>query len=75
MSFSLLLQLVDIRQWSLEQFFFLTVANVALNQTWGAIVVWFFLTFDYNTHLYTLLSAVAGFFSGFLIPISSIPIW
>ena len=69
------LQLVDIRQWNFVQFSELAVTNFALNQTWVALVICFFLTFKDNTGFYTLLSAVMGFFSGFIIPINKIPPW
>ena len=69
-------QLIDIVQWELMEFLQVALVNIALNQVWTALLIWLIITFPHKSfRLSPVLSAVAGFTSGFFIPISHIPWW
>jgi hypothetical protein len=71
-----LLQLIDILRWDLMEFLQVALVNIALNQVWTALLIWLIVTFPRKSfRLSPVLSAVAGFASGFFIPISHIPSW
>ena len=71
-----LLQLIDVLQWDLMEFLQVALVNIALNQVWTALLIWLIVTFPRKSfRLSPVLSAVAGFTSGFFIPISRIPSW
>ena len=69
-----LLQLVDKIRWNLLEFLQIALVNVALNQVWVALTIWLILTFPLRAiRINPVLAAIAGFTSGFFIPISDIP--
>ena len=69
-------QLVDRNRWDFLVFVQVVVVNVALNQVWTALLIWLILTFPQKAfRLSPVLSALAGFTSGFFIPINEIPWW
>jgi len=69
-------QLVDRNRWDYLVFVQVVVVNVALNQVWTALLIWLILTFPQKAfRLSPVLSALAGFTSGFFIPINEIPWW
>ena len=70
------LQLVEFSHWDAGEYFQIALVNIALNQTWTALLIWLILTFPQKAiRLSPILSAVAGFTSGFFIPINEIPWW
>ena len=69
-------QLVDRNRWDFLVFVQVAVVNVALNQVWTALLIWLILTFPQKAfRLSPVISAVAGFTSGFFIPVNEIPWW
>ena len=67
-------QMVDYSRWDLLVFLQVVVVNVTLNQVWTALLIWLILTFPQKAFRFSpVLSAVAGFTSGFFIPINQIP--
>ena len=63
-------------RWDGVQFLEIALINIALNQTWVAIVIWFFVMLTYKFRSFSaVIAAVTGFFAGFLIPITDIPLW
>ena len=74
--FIVYIQLVNFLRWNVVQFLEIVLVNVALNQTWTALLIWLIITFPQKAiRLSPVISAVAGFTSGFFIPIGSIPLW
>ena len=70
------MEVVDVQQWNFLEYLEITLVNIAVSQTWVAMVVWFYLTFTANsTILYASLSAIAGYFAGFIIRVPDIPWW
>ena len=68
------LQVVEMAQWNAEQFFQIAVVNVALNQAWTAVLIFLVLFLHESAfNLSTVLTGIAGFTSGFLIPLNDIP--
>jgi hypothetical protein len=68
--------LVDVRRWNLVEFLQIALVNISLNQVWTALLIWLILTFPQKAfRLSPVLSALAGFTSGFFIPIQQIPWW
>ena len=69
-------QMVEYSHWDLWVLLEVVVVNVALNQVWTALLIWLILTFPQKAfRISPVLSAVAGFTSGFFIPINQIPWW
>ena len=76
MRHSIILQLVEDSRWDAVEFLQIVLVNLALNQTWTALLIWLILSFPQKSiRLSPVLSAVAGFTSGFFIPIRAIPWW
>ena len=70
------LQLVDVLRWNLLDFLQIALVNVALNQTWTALLIWLVVAFPSKAiRLSPIIAAMAGFTSGFFIPINDIPVW
>ena len=68
--------MVDKLRWDFLVFVQIVVVNVALNQVWTALLIWLILTFPQKAfRLSPVISALAGFTSGFFIPINEIPWW
>jgi len=52
----------------------LVVVNIALNQTWTALLIALICSFPHQAfRLSPVISSVAGFTSGFFIPVRDIP--
>jgi hypothetical protein len=67
---------VDRARWNGREFLQLALVNLALNQTWTSLLIWLILTFPVKAfRLSPVLSALAGFTSGFFVPINKIPLW
>lgn len=69
-------QLIDTLHWNLPEFLQVALVNIALNQVWTGLLILLIVTFPRKAfRLSPVLSAVAGFTSGFFIPLSHIPWW
>ncbi|CAI8009436.1 ABC transporter G family member 8 [Geodia barretti] len=67
---------VDRARWNGIEFLQLALVNLALNQTWTSLLIWLILIFPVKAfRISPVLSALAGFTSGFFIPINKIPLW
>ena len=67
-------QLVNMQSYSVLVFGQLVVVNMALNQTWTALLIALICSFpDKAIRLSPVISSVAGFTSGFFIPVRNIP--
>ena len=63
-------------QYNLLVFLQLVLVNLALNQTWIALLLFVITGFPtYAIRLSPVISAVAGFASGFFVPIGQMPPW
>ena len=62
--------------YSLEVYLQVLVVNMALNQTWIALLIFVLCAFpSIAFRLSPVISSVAGFTSGFFIPRDSMPPW
>ena len=70
------LQVIMVSSYSLEVYLKVLVVNMALNQTWIALLMFVLCAFpSVALHLSPVISSVAGFTSGFFIPRESMPPW
>ena len=70
------LQVVQVSLYSLTVYLQVLVVNMALNQTWIALLIFVFAGFpNIAFRLSPVISSVAGFTSGFFIPRDSMPPW
>ena len=67
---------MDIAYWSIKEFLQILLVNFALNQAWTSLLIWLILAFPKKAfRISPILSAMAGFVSGFFIPIRKLPWW
>ena len=70
------LQVIRVMSYSLEVYLQVLVVNMALNQTWIALLIFVLCAFPgIAFRLSPVISSVAGFASGFFIPRESMPPW
>ena len=70
------IQVIMVSSYSLEVYLKVLVVNMALNQTWIALLMFVLCAFpSIAFRLSPVISSVAGFTSGFFIPRESMPPW
>ena len=69
-------QLVNVDSYNFQVFGQVVIVNLALNQTWTALLIALICAFPIKAFRFSpIVSSVAGFTSGFFIPINDIPWW
>ncbi len=70
------MQLVNDDSYNFAVFVQVALVNIALNQTWTALLICLICAFPEKAfRLSPVIASVAGFTSGFFIPIEDIPWW
>jgi len=67
---------VNVDSYNFQVFGQVVIVNLALNQTWTALLIALICAFPIKAFRFSpIVSSVAGFTSGFFIPINDIPWW
>ena len=75
-SFLSLLQLINLNSYDVLVYLRVLLVNIALNQTWIALLIALICVFPESAFRFSqVISAVAGFSSGFFIPTGLLPPW